>query len=208
MDRQKRALLYRVLREKDSVDKFSYTVDFSNVNSWDEYFFNICNQVARNSKCFSRHIGATLVRDKSILSTGYNGPPRGVPTCDKRWELDELLKERYGDRVDLSKVEGQCPRHLLDFKSGEGLSVCIAGHAERNALINSARMGVCTKGTEEDPSTLYMSCGIPCTPCLVEIINAGVSEIVVTSLGLYDESAYYLLKESALKFRLYDFIDR
>ena len=72
----------------------------------------------------------------------------------------------------------------MGYKSGEGLQWCIAGHAERNSLINSARMGIKTKHT-----TLYMDCGIPCTPCLVEIINAGVSEIVVSKTSFYDSSA-------------------
>ena len=83
-------------------------------------------------------------------------------------------------------------------KSGEGLEWCVAGHAERNALINAARFGIETKGT-----TMYMDCGTPCTPCLVEIINAGIEEIVITKEHYYDQSAEYLLKESGLKWRIY-----
>jgi deoxycytidylate deaminase len=86
------------------------------------------------------------------------------------------------------------------------LDVCVAGHAERNALINAARLGIETRGFKHDPTTLYMSCGIPCTPCMVEIINAGVSEIVVTSISFYDQSAEYLLQNSELKIRLFDFL--
>ena len=77
--------------------------------------------------------------------------------------------------------------------------MCVAGHAERNALINAARQGVATKGAK-----LYMNCGIPCTPCLVEIINAGIEEIIVTKLTYYDESAEYLVNNSKLKVRTYE----
>ncbi len=82
---------------------------------WQQYFLNIAIQVAKNSKCKSRQIGAVLVRDKSIIATGYNGPARGVPAC---WE---------------------CARS--DRKS---LKNCPAAHAESNCIANAARMGVCT----------------------------------------------------------------
>ena len=185
---------------KKFVDQ-SHTINECRTKSWDEYFYNISRQVARNSKCLSRKIGAVLVRDKSIISTGYNGPPRGVSQCDMRWVVDYQFKEKYKDRVDLNNVEGMCPRYIIGFKSGEGLRICPAGHAERNTLINAGRHGICTKG-----STLFMTCCIPCSPCLVEIINAGVEEIVVASLEIYDESAEYLLSQSNLKVRLFDFI--
>jgi len=171
------------------------------VDSWDEYFYNVCKQVARNSKCLSRKIGALLVRDKSIVSTGYNGPPRGVPVCDQRWKIDDLLVKKYGEKT-RREVAGKCPRYVIGFKSGEGLEICVAGHAERNALINAARNGIATKGT-----IMYMTCGIPCSPCLVEIINAGVEEIIVTNLKFYDElNSRYLLDTSDLKVRVFDFI--
>lgn len=179
-------------------------VDDSPVLSWDEYYYNVCRQVAKNSKCYSRKIGAVLVSDKTIVGTGYNGPPRGVPMCDGRWFKDDTFRHKYAsglDDITLMGFKGMCPRRVLGFKSGEGLDVCVAGHAERNALINSAREGIRTKGT-----TLYMTCGIPCANCLVEIINAGVSEIVVTSLDLYDEGSEYLLKNSDLAVRVFDFI--
>ena len=179
-----------------------YTVEGLPIRSWDEYFYEVAKVVARNSKCLSRRIGAVLEYDKSIVAGGYNGPPRGVPVCDQRWTLDKEFNKKYGgslkDGVDLT---GKCPRKVLGFESGEGLAVCVAGHAERNTLINAARSGVRTDGT-----TMYMTCGIPCSPCLVEIINAGVKEIVVTSFVTYDESSMYLLEQSGLKYRLYDFI--
>lgn len=175
----------------------------SQVNNWDEYFLSICQVAASNSKCLSRQIGAILVRDKRIVSIGYNGPPSGVAPCSERWMHDGLLFEEFKKKgIKDFRNSNICPRKLLGYKSGEGLEWCVAGHGERNALINAAREGVCTKGT-----TMYMTCGIPCSPCLVEIINAGVSELVCTTYSYYDVSAKYLIEESKIKVRLYDFLE-
>jgi len=188
--------------------------------NWDEWYHELCMTVAKKSQCHSRKIGAILVRDKSIVSTGYNGPPRGVNPCDERWITDEKMRQYVIDKQikqpgndgvspfeNLTQsfytdhLEGKCPRYVpeMGFKSGEGLEWCVAGHAERNALINAARSGIKTKNT-----IMYMDCGIPCTPCLVEILNAGVKEIVVTKWQFYDVSAEYVLKESGLPCRVYD----
>jgi len=181
-----------------------------NKQSWDEYFYNICNVVASNSKCLSRKIGSVLVRDKRVVSVGYNGPPSGVRPCDERWFCDDKLVETAGfqdlnlhnkSEKYINELKGKCPRYIkeLGFKSGQGLELCVAGHAERNSLINAARNGIATKGCK-----LYMNCGIPCTPCMVEIINAGIEEIIVTKIEYYDVSSEYLLKESGIKYRVFD----
>jgi dCMP deaminase len=169
---------------------------------WDKYFLGICQEVAKNSKCLSRQIGAILVKDKSIVSTGYNGGPRGVVPCGIRHQSDDKLWSAYKSLdpyFDRSITVTKCPRQILGFKSGQGLEWCIAGHAERNVLINAAREGIATKGGK-----LYMTCFIPCTPCLVEIINAGIEEIIVTKIEYYDPSAEWLLKNSNLKWREYE----
>ena len=189
---------------------------------WDEWYHVLCITVAKKSQCLSRQIGAILVRDKAVIAQGYNGPPRGVRTCDERWlvvhdnmkevAMKNSIKHPGNDGIssfenidrdsDFYKnhLEGKCPRYVpeMGFKSGEGLEWCVAGHAERNALINAARLGIKTDGCK-----LYMDCGVPCTPCLVEIINAGVEEIIVSSWHVYDQSALYLLKESDLNVRVY-----
>jgi len=175
---------------------------------WDQWYHELCTVVAKKSQCLSRKIGAILVRDKAVISQGYNGPPRGVMPCDERWYVDHEMQKAAGF-IDMSpmeyankfkKIEGICPRYVkeMGFKSGEGLEWCVAGHAERNAIINAARFGIKTKGT-----IIYMDCGVPCTPCLVEIINAGIKEIVVASEVIYDQSAAYLLKESGIPWRVY-----
>ena len=210
-----------------------YTVDAENPDSWDEYFYRFCVTAAGNSKCLSRKIGAVIVRDKTILSTGYNGPPRGIMTCDKRWLHDIEIRKEFNKRVTekgrsdkvipedakanpqhvmvfnrwKDEFKGICPRYVKDmgFKSGQDLEWCVAGHAERNAIVNAARMGM----PELKECTIYMSCGVPCTPCLIEIINAGIVEIVCTEIAFYDfdRSCKYLLENSDLKIRKFDFIE-
>jgi dCMP deaminase len=165
--------------------------------------------VAKKSQCLSRKIGAILVKDKAVVSQGFNGPPRGVRTCDERWLNDPEMRLKAGfvtteshlNEIFKEKLEGICPRYIpeMGFKSGEGLEWCVAGHAERNALINAARAGIATKGLK-----IYMDCGVPCTPCLVEIINAGIEEIIVTKMEFYDQSSEYLLRESGISIRVYD----
>jgi dCMP deaminase len=170
---------------------------------WDQWYHEICIIVAKKSQCLSRHVGAILVRDKAVISQGYNGPPRGVPHCWERFSIDPDLQElltRDGKTPDEKEIENTCPRYISGFKSGEGLEWCVAGHGERNVLINAARLGIATKGAK-----MYMDCGIPCTPCLVEIINAGIEEIIVTKWEFYDKSAKYLLINNvSLKCRIYD----
>jgi dCMP deaminase len=198
-----------------------YTVDMENPKSWDEYFYNICKVVASNSKCLSRKIGAAIVYDKTIISTGYNGPPRGIQQCDQRWLNDRSIMDYIIKKTDNQKwlyigkksklfeeeLQGKCPRYVpeMGFESGQGLEWCVAGHAERNAIVNAARLGLHPlKGTK-----IYMTCGVPCTPCLIEIINAGIEEIIVTAYenAFYDQSSKYLLDQSKIAIRTYDFIN-
>jgi dCMP deaminase len=191
----------------------SDTDELHKKSGWDRYFYNFCVDAAENSKCFSRVIGSVLVSDKTVIGTGYNGPPRGIPPCDQRWLLDDNLVKEYHSRLNQSPLDekgrikkellGKCPRKVLGFKSGEHMEWCVAGHAEENAIVNSARMGIETRG-----ASLYMSCAIPCSKCLVKIINAGIEEIIVTGFTFYDVSSEYLLKTSNLRVRMFDFLEK
>jgi len=174
------------------------------MSSWDKYFYDICKSVASKSGCLSRQIGAIIIRDRSIVSTGYSGPPRGIPHCDDPdlWSIrNENLCFR-GMRTSLKpsdyRVKG-CPRKAMGFKSGEGLEFCISAHAEGNAIVNAARLGVSVKG-----SSMYMLCGIPCTPCFSKIINAGISELICTEISFYDEMGKYLAREAGIPIRIFD----
>ena len=141
------------------------------MDKWDTYFLKICETIASNSVCKSRQIGAILVRDKSIVATGYNGPPRGVPHCGKRrLEFDHNLRDRMTRTIDPTFInDDKCPRRVMGFASGDGLDYCIAAHAEQNCVANAARLGVSTLGTD-----LYLNDQIPCKVCLAILINAGV----------------------------------
>jgi len=174
-----------------------------NNGRWDTYFHNICKAVASKSPCLSRKIGAILVRDRSIVSTGYNGPPRGIPHCGKeRYHSDKPMAELLTSHIDYGKLWGMddifntCPRRLLDFPSGEGMELCPAQHAEENAISNAARNGVSTIGC-----ILYMNCVIPCKNCFGTLINSGIVEVVVGNVTVYDRHTQFLIDNSNIKIR-------
>jgi len=165
----------------------------------DEYFLNICKAVGAGSKCLSRKIGAIIVYDNSVISTGYNGPPKGITHCSDRLKYDEDLRIKLNiNRIDgdIKKLD-TCPRYLLGAKSGEMTDICPATHAEVNAIIQSpVNVGGCS---------IYMDCPVPCSGCLKIIINAEIKEIVCTSLDFYDDMSKYLLNDSMnLTVRTYD----
>lgn len=120
--------------------------------SWDEYFMDIADMVLSRSTCMSRQVGAVIVRDNAQISSGYNGPARGITHCE-----------------DL----GGCRRRQMpDYKSGAYLELCPASHAEQNAIALAAKNGVSTDG-----STIYVTT-FPCKDCMNSIINSGIKRIV------------------------------
>lgn len=152
------------------------------------------------SKCLSRHIGAVIVRDKTILSTGYNGPPRGVPECHTHERRMQLVATYYNapcniDKADLlTKELDKCPRQVLGFRSGEGLHLCSAGHAESNAVANAAREGVRVSGAD-----MYCWCPLPCMNCAKMIIGAGISRVFYVKGDDYDKEARWELEKAGVK---------
>ena len=149
-------------------------------------YMRVAGAVAAMSKAVNKHIGAVLVKDNTVVSIGYNGPPRGIEEVNNLTRFPEqiavkIIKEmekKYG-RWDFSSPDQihpdfiSDPRYLLGYGSGEGMKWMIDAHAERNAIINAARSGVSTVGT-----TLYAFCGIPCKECAIELINAGIKRVV------------------------------
>ena len=142
--------------------------------SWDEYFVGIARQVATRSTCLRRSVGAVIVRDRRIITTGYNGPPKGVQHCD---------------------VNG-CLREQMGIPSGQRLDICRALHAEQNAIIQAALHGVSTQG-----SAIYVTLQ-PCFTCAKMIINAGI-ERVVCAEGYPDEMAREILAEAHVSLELW-----
>jgi len=169
--------------------------------AWDCYFLRVAKMISTNSKCLSRKIGAVLVRDNSIISTGYNGPARGVVHCNDR-PIDFYLSLDGAQALIPDREEGICPRKAFNYRSGEGLHLCQAGHAERNALIQAGRNGISTKDT-----VLYLYCektSLPCKDCCIEIINAGVKEVVCLEGEYYDKYGKQLLEEANIITRKID----
>jgi len=171
---------------------------------WDTYFHSICAAVASKSPCLSRKIGAILVKDHSIVSTGFNGPSRGVPHCGhdrvmKDSTFDDSMFDLVPADIRKSRFKTECPRKILGYASGTHMELCPAQHAEENAISNAARLGVSTVGT-----TLYMNCVIPCKNCFGTLINAGIAEIVVDDTVVYDKHTQFLIDNSNIKIRRFE----
>jgi dCMP deaminase len=140
--------------------------------TYDAYFMEMAHVVAKRSTCLRRSVGAILVKDKHILSTGYNGAPKGLKHCS----------------------ETGCLRENLNIPSGERHELCRGLHAEQNAIIQAAVFGTSIKG-----SVLYCT-NTPCVVCVKMLINAGVTEIIYA--GEYpDDLAKRMLSESTLKIK-------
>jgi len=118
--------------------------------SLDEYFIEIAETVAKRSTCLHREVGAVLVREKHIISTGYNGAPSGLQHCE----------------------EVGCLREKNNIPSGERHELCRGVHAEANAIIQAALNGISTEG-----SSMYCT-HQPCVLCTKLIINAKIKKVV------------------------------
>ncbi len=131
---------------------------------WDNYFIEIAKVVSLRSTCLRRRYGALIVKDRVIVSTGYNGSPRGMTNC-----------------IDT----GKCTRKELNIPSGERYELCEAVHAEQNAIINGSpeRMKDATiyiAGFEENGD---FADGAPCKLCNRMIRNAQIKEVVYLGNG-------------------------
>ena len=137
---------------------------------WDEYFMNIAKVVSLRSNCLKRKVAAIIVRDRRVISTGYNGTPRGTRNC----------------------YEGGCPRCAGFADSGTRLEECLCSHGEENAITQAAYHGVSVKG-----GTLY-STFAPCLMCTKMIINAGIREVVYNQDYPLNETSFKLFQEAGV----------
>lgn len=138
----------------------------------DEYFLKLAAVVAERSTCLRRHVGAVAVRDKHILTTGYNGAPAGAADC----------------------LELGCLRNENNIPSGQRHEVCRAIHAEQNVIIQAALHGVSLEG-----ATIYATHS-PCVLCAKMLVNARIKGYV--SFGDYsDDTFIYLFKEAGISYR-------
>ena len=136
----------------------------------DEYFLKIASVVAERSTCRRHHVGAVAVKDKHILSTGYNGAPSGLKDC----------------------LELGCLRDELNIPSGTRHEICRGIHAEQNVIIQASLHGVSIEG-----STIYAT-HTPCILCAKMLANARIKRFV--SFGKYNDGAFIdLFKEAGIQ---------
>lgn len=143
------------------------------MDKWDLRFASLAQTIAEWSSCYkeNRQIGAVIVKDKRILTTGYNGAPAGMPSCKER---------------------GECLRMKLGIASGTRHELCYAIHAEQNALIQAARLGLSVKD-----ATLYCT-HHPCAICSKLIVNSGIKKVVYIN-DYPDDFAKEILKECGVE---------
>jgi dCMP deaminase len=141
--------------------------------SWDEYFMSIARVVATRSNCVKRKVASVVTRDRRIVSTGYNGTPRGVRNCN----------------------EGGCPRCNSFAEGGTRLDECLCSHGEENAITQVAYHGVSVKD-----ATIYTTLS-PCLICTKMIINVGIIEVVYNAHYPMGEVPLALLEEAGVKVR-------
>lgn len=142
------------------------------MNNWDKRFMDIAEQVATWTSCAreGRAIGAIIVKDKHILTTGYNGAPAGIQSC---------------------RDKGYCMRSELGIQSGTHQETCYAVHAEQNAIVQASKFGISVDG-----ATLYCT-HQPCTICTRLIINSGIKRVVYKN-PYPDEFSMKLFNEAGI----------
>ncbi len=140
----------------------------------DEYFMEMAQLVSSRSTCLRRRVGAVIVKEKRVLSTGYNGSPKGTKHCE----------------------ELGCIRVRMNVPSGTRHELCRGVHAEQNAVTQAAYFGVSVDG-----ATIYTTT-YPCSMCAKILINAGIREIVYSE-GYADDLSKELLGEAGIKIREY-----
>ena len=146
------------------------------MDKWKKRFMELTEHIATWSSCLRRHVGAVIVKDKRIMTTGYNGAPAGVKTCIER---------------------GSCLRNEMNIESGTNAEVCYAAHAEQNAIIQAAKEGISLKGC-----VLYCT-HQPCVVCAKMIINSGIKEVIYKE-GYPDEFSQKICEEAGVKLTKYN----
>jgi dCMP deaminase len=144
---------------------------------WDDRFMQVARLVSAWSSCIrpNRQIGAVIVKDKRIIATGYNGAGSGIDSCASR---------------------GYCLREQRGIPSGTMQEICYAVHAEQNAIVQAARLGISI-----NQATLYCT-HQPCVICAKLIINSGIKRVVFEQ-GYPDEFAVQLFKEADVSLEQY-----
>lgn len=140
--------------------------------TWDHYFMTLASLAARRSNCMRRQVGCVLVREKRVMSTGYNGTPRHITNCN----------------------EGGCPRCNSSTGGGKGLDTCLCIHAEENALLEAGRERI------GGGAVLYCNT-CPCLTCTIKIVQVGITEVVYSKGYHMDVAAANLFREAGVQLR-------
>ena len=143
------------------------------MNKWDKRMMDMAKLVATWSSCYkvNRKVGAVIVKDKRILTTGYNGAGSGISSCVDR---------------------GYCLREQMNIPSGTRHEICYAVHAEQNAIIQAAKLGISVQG-----ATLFCT-HQPCSICAKMIINSGIARVVFDE-GYPDEFSIKMFNEAGVQ---------
>ncbi len=148
---------------------------------WDKRYMELAEVVSTWSTCYkeNRNVGAVLVKNNRVLTLGYNGAPAGVKNCLER---------------------GECLRVKLGIESGTKQETCYSIHAEQNAIVQAAKLGLNTEG-----STCYVT-HQPCSLCTRILISAGIRRVVFKypypdefSLKLFEEAGVELIDFSNIE---------
>ncbi|KAM0250718.1 hypothetical protein ACHAQJ_008471 [Trichoderma viride] len=140
---------------------------------WDTYFMALASLAAHRSNCMKRRVGCVLVgRERRVISTGYNGTPRGLRNC----------------------AEGGCPRCNEGNSSGVGLATCLCIHAEENALLEAGRERI------REGSVLYCDT-CPCLTCSIKICQVGITEVVYAHGYSMDTETAEVFRQAGVKLR-------
>ena len=143
------------------------------MDKWDGRFMDMAKLVSTWSSCYqeNRQVGCVIVKDKRIITTGYNGAPSGVRSC---------------------KEKGECLRRKLNIPSGTHHEICYAVHAEQNAIVQAGRLNVNIKD-----ATMYVT-HQPCRICAKLIRNAGIKKVVYNE-GYPDTFSLEMLSEAGVE---------
>jgi dCMP deaminase len=141
----------------------------------DTYFMRMADLVATRSTCLRRQVGAVIMKEKRVLTTGYNGAPKGLKHC----------------------AEVGCVRTQNNIESGTRHELCRGVHAEQNAVIQAAYFGASIKD-----ASIYTT-NFPCVMCAKILVNAGIIEVIYKD-DYVDSLSKEILNESRVVVRRYE----
>lgn len=144
--------------------------------SWDRYFMSLASLAAQRSNCMKRRVGCVLVRECRVVSTGYNGTPRGLRNCG----------------------EGGCRRCNGGVGAGVGLATCLCLHAEENALLEAGRERIPTASLA---NTILYCDTCPCLTCSIKIAQVGIGEVVYSQGYSMDADTAAVFREAGVRLR-------